>query len=69
MKNRSFQLFAIMIFIVITLCFVIGIMNIGAIMKMVHGEGVGKDDIEVLGVFGDSAGLLNALFSSLALSK
>lgn len=66
MKNRSFQLFAIMIFIVITLCFVIGIMNIDAIMKMVHGEGVGKDDIEALGVFGDSAGLLNALFSSLA---
>lgn len=66
MKNSSFQLFAIMIFIVITLCFVIGIMNIDAIMKMVHGEGVGKDDIEALGVFGDSAGLLNALFSSLA---
>ena len=50
MKNRSFQLFAIMIFIVITLCFVIGIMNIDTILKMVHGDGVGKNDIEVLGI-------------------
>lgn len=66
MKNRSFQLFAIMIFAVIVLCFIFGIMNISNILRIVHGEGVKKDDIEVLGVFGDSAGLLNALFSSLA---
>ena len=66
MKNRNFQLFAIMIFVVIVLFFVLGIMNIGNVLSLVHGDGVKKDDIEVLGVFGDSAGLLNALFSSLA---
>ena len=42
MKNRNFQLFAIMIFVVIVLFFVLGIMNIGNVLSLVHGDGVKK---------------------------
>ena len=68
MKTRHFHFFSLAIFLLITTIFIVGLGNIDYFMSLVYSktEIADKDLLPKIGTFGDSAGLLNALFSSLA---
>lgn len=65
MKGKYYHYIAILVFSLIALFFVFGIKHIGWLLYQVH-ENPSTDFMNKIGTFGDSAGLLNALFSSLA---
>ena len=65
MKNNQFHYIAILVFLLIGLFFVFGITHVEDALNYVHKD-VSKELLQNLGTFGDSAGLLNALFSALA---
>lgn len=65
MKNNQFHYIAILVFLLIGLFFVFGITHVEDALNYVHKD-ASEDLLRDLGTFGDSAGLLNALFSALA---
>ena len=65
MRNNHYHYIALLVFALIGLFFVFGITHVGWILNYVHGN-VNQEFLNKIGTFGDSAGLLNALFSSLA---
>lgn len=66
MNNNHYHYIALLVFALIALFFVFGITHVGWILNLVHGDDVNETFLNKIGTFGDSAGLLNALFSSLA---
>lgn len=66
MSNNHYHYIALLVFALIALFFVFGITHVGWILNLVHGDDVNETFLNKIGTFGDSAGLLNALFSSLA---
>lgn len=66
MNNNHYHYIALLVFALIALFFVFGITHVGWILNLVHGDDVNQTFLNKIGTFGDSAGLLNALFSSLA---
>lgn len=66
MNNNHYHYIALLVFALIALFFVFGITHVGWILDLVHGDDVNQTFLNKIGTFGDSAGLLNALFSSLA---
>lgn len=65
MRSNQFHYIAILVFLFIGVFFTIGIAHVEGILNLVHVNAT-KGVLEKLGTFGDSAGLLNALFSALA---
>lgn len=65
MKNNHYHYIAILVFSLIALFFVFGVTHVGWVFNLVHGN-ADSTFMNKIGTFGDSAGLLNALFSSLA---
>ena len=68
MKTKHFNLFAAVTFLLIILVFGWGIGNVNFFLKLIYSTEQIADNafLQNIGTFGDSAGLLNALFSSLA---
>ena len=68
MKSRHFHYLTLLIFLAIIIIFAYGIGHVSQFMSQIYTaeEIADKDLLPKIGTFGDSAGLLNALFSSLA---
>lgn len=66
MNNNHYNYIAFLVFALIALFFVFGISHVVWILNLVHGDDVSDTFLNKIGTFGDSAGILNALFSSLA---
>lgn len=68
MKSRHFHFLTLLIFLLIIIIFGYGVSHVSEFMSQIYTkqEIADKDLLPKIGTFGDSAGLLNALFSSLA---
>ena len=68
MKARHFHYITLLTFLLIIVIFGFGVSNVNSIMELIYtkSEICNKDFLPRIGTFGDSAGLLNALFSSFA---
>lgn len=68
MKSRHFHYLTLLIFLLIIIIFAYGIGHVNQFMSQIYTpeEIANNDLLSKIGTFGDSAGLLNALFSSLA---
>ena len=68
MKSRHFHYLTLLIFLAIIIIFAYGIGHVSHFMSQIYtAEEIADTDLlPKIGTFGDSAGLLNALFSSLA---
>lgn len=68
MKSRHFHFLTLLIFLLIIIIFAYGVSHVSEFMSQIYTkqEIADKDLLPKIGTFGDSAGLLNALFSSLA---
>lgn len=65
MKGNRYLYIAILLFTFIAIFFVLGVTHAGWLLNLIHGN-ASVTYLNKIGTFGDSAGLLNALFSSLA---
>lgn len=64
MKARHFHYITLLTFLLIIAIFGFGVSNVNSIMELIYtkSEICNKDFLPRIGTFGDSVGLLNALF-------